>query len=500
MDLRSFRAILCFTCFTFLICLVIWPGILSARAASHARSSQHIFQPGGHGTVIPKVVDTAAMPHILSPSVAVQSQPAFTASRSTQIVASRTLPAPSNVVNVPPPTSTDPTAKKGLASSGFKPDANGAGGTYNYLETVNGAIGIFNRSGGRISVTSYQAWLGINSPVVDPVTQWDSFGSRFIFSVIQQGSDTLWLSVAQQPSATGKFCNYSFTFLPGHDFDKLGVDKDGIYFGANLINTSTGQVVGNELFFASRTTLETCQTATYTNWTNLTNPDGSLAEAITPARQDSSANGVEYLVNSYPAGACQLTLWTLTSNGTLTNASVPTQCYSPPTKAKQQGSAATIDTGDCSITQASYVNGLLTVDMPGAFDWGDGNGPVGIVQWYVLNAASATVANQGAFGTPGYWLFYPSAITTANGHMLFVYNASGASIYPSIWYVNQSLAGATALFNGTASYGTSGVSPWGDYQSAWPDATGKGPNSVWITGEYGKATNIWGTAFDLVTP
>lgn len=383
--------------------------------------------------------------------------------------------------------------------TGGKPDANGAGGAFNYLETVNGEVGIYNRNGSQEFTTTFQSWFGINGTFIDPVTQWDDTGSVFIFSALELGTNNLLLSVAQQASATGKFCNYTFTFLPGHDFDKLGVNSFGIFFSANLLNSS-GQVVNNELFFASRSALESCQTAIYTNWTDLKNPDGTLAEAITPARQDSSASGVEYLVNSYPAGACQLTLWTLTSSTNLSNTSVPTQCYSPPTNAKQKGSSALINTGDCSITQASYVNGLLTVDTPDSYDWGDGNGPVGIVEWYVLNPASASVSSQGAFGTPGYWLFYPSTITTTNGHMLFVYNASGASIYPSVWYVNQTLTGATALANGKSYFGTSGVSPWGDYQSAWPDSNSRSPNSVWITGEYVKSTGVWGSKFDLIAP
>jgi hypothetical protein len=497
MHFRPLRLILLCTC---LLVLASLSSVVAVRATTPASHSGHSFRPGGHGSVTPRVVDTATIPQLNSTNPAGLSLPPAPASSPSQISTSHPLLGPTTVVNVPPPTSTDPTARYGISTNQPKPDANGAGGTYNYFETVNGAVAIYNRSGGHISTSSYQVWFGLaKTQFVDPVTQWDSYGSRFLFSILQIGTNTLWLSVAQQASATGKFCNYSFTFLPNHDFDKLGVDSDGIYFSANLLS-STGAVDGNELFFTSRTALESCQTATYTNWTNLTNPDGTLAEAITPARQDSSANGVEYLVNSYPAGACQLTLWALTSSGTLSNTSIPTQCYSPPTKAKQLGSAALIDTGDCSITQASLVNGLLTVDMSGSYDFGDGNGPVGIVEWYVLNPSTASVSSQGAFGTPGYWLFYPSAITTANGHMLFVYNASGASIYPSVWYVNQTMTGTTALANGVSYDGTSGSTPWGDYQSAWPDATGKSRNSVWITGESVKSTNAWGTRFDLVTP
>jgi hypothetical protein len=504
-NLRSFRITL-FCCA--LIGLVILPGISMLRAATSASTAlaapahvTHSFRPSGHGVVIPQKIDTAHLSQIHVPHTAA---PKSAASDIQQPVASSSKPAriahPANVISVPPPTSSDPTAKNGLVKAGFKPDANGAGGYYNYLETVNQSVAIDNRSGNRLMTATFQQWFGTTNSYYDPVTMWDDIGGRFMFSVLQASSPTIWISVAQQANATGKYCNYSFPTLNVHDFDKLGVDQDGIYFGFNVLAPGTNNVVNNELFFASRTALESCQPATYTSWTGLTNPDGTIAQAITPARQDSSTAGVEYLVNSIPAGACSLTLWTLTSNGNLSNTSVATQCYSPPPAAPQKGSTALIDAGDSSITQASYVNGLLTVDNTGSYDFGDGNGPVGIVEWYVLNPSTASIANQGAFGTPGFWLFYPSTITTANGHMLFVYNASGATIYPSIWYVNQNITNAIALYNGTSYYGKSGLSPWGDYQSAWPDTSMINDNAVWITGEYGKTATSWGTAFDLVTP
>ena len=493
---RLFRTILLMIC---LLGLVLLSRAQVAGAATHATHTWHSFQPSGHGTSIPKKVNTATMPQVQGAGSQIQG--AGLSGIVVQHTASSrraTVPAPSNVVIVPAATSTDSTAKPGFSGQGFKPDANGAGGTLNYLETTNAALTIYGRGGKHQLTSTYHAWFGTGT-FFDPVTTWDSTGSRFIFSVLQTGVPQIWLSVAQQTDATGSYCNYSFPTPSNHDFDKLGVDSDGIYFGFNVLDPSTGNVIGNELFFVSRVALESGLTATYTNWTNLTNPDGTIAQAITPARQDGSAAGVEYLVNSYPAGACQLTLWTLTSSGTLSNITVPTQCYSPPTKAKQLGSAALIDTGDCSITQASYVNGLLTVDTPGDYDFGDGNGPVGIVEWYVLNPSTASIASQGAFGTPGYWLFYPSTIKTPNGHMLFLYNASGASIYPSVWHVNQTLTGTRALVNGTSYFGTTGNSPWGDYQSAWPDSS-VSPNSVWITGEYGKTSTTWGTKFNLIIP
>jgi hypothetical protein len=145
---------------------------------------------------------------------------------------------------------------------------------------------------------------------------------------------------------------------------------------------------------------------------------------------------------------------------------------------------------------------LLTMAIEGSYDWKDGNGPVGIVEWIVLQPANASVYLQGAFGTPGVWLLYPSAVRNSNGKMLFVYEVSGPSTDPSVWYVNQTLMGTKALVRSTSSYQNSGEAPWGDYSSAWLDSSSGGgsPNSVWITGMYAASPTTWSTEFGLVKP
>ena len=483
-----------------LICLVTLPGIMIVRAATPSAHAGRSFQPTGHGVVVPQKINTATLTQSkLTLSSSSSLEQTFSTSSKTA-----SIPYPPNVVNVPAPTSTDPTAKIGFATkSQPKPDANGVGGVDNYLETAEGGLAIYTRSGTLQLTSTYASWFKQpGKGILGPVTMWDDTGGRFIISALQQVSNNVLLSVAQQTDATGTYCNYSFGGLLNHDFDHLGVDNDGIYISSNIISQTTGQVVNNQLFFVNRTAVESCQSATFTYWNGLTNPDGTIAQSIAPAREDSSAPGVEYLVNSVPAGACQLTLWTLTSSAVLSNATIGTQCYSPPTQAKQKGSTTVIGTGDCSVTQASLVNGLLTLDTPGAYNWQDGRGVVSIVEWFVLNPSTVSVANQGAFGTPGYWLFYPSAITTANGKMLFVYSASGTLVYPSVWYVDESMLDTVALAKGTSYYTYGGLpsAPWGDYQSAWPDTSSVNSNAVWITGEYVRATNVWGTKFDLITP
>jgi len=417
------------------------------------------------------------------------------------------VPTSLNVVTVPPATSTDPTADSGIADDGYPSptDANGTGGTDNYIETINREFAIYDRSGNLQYTTTYQQWFanveGQATTFYDPNVIWDSTGQRFIFLVTTGIS--LLLSVAQQTNATsGDFCNYAFPTLSGlgSDFEKLGVNNAGVFFTANEV--AGGKLYNNMVFYVNRAQVESCaQNVTYTTWTKLKNPNGTVAEAVTPAVQPTASQGNEYFVNSYPNGGCMFTLWTLnTSSLQLSSTSVHTQCYSPAPNAPQANSSATIYTGDCSITHVSFVNGLLTFAIPGSYDFGDGKGPVAIVEWFVINPSTAKLFSQGAFGTPGYWLFYAAAVRNFQGQMIFVYDVSGSSIYPSIWYVNQTFTNPQALVQGSGPYGQSGIQPWGDYQSAWLDIGGSNHNAVWITGMYANGTDSWGTEFGLVTP
>lgn len=476
--------------------------LINSAMSSHAAAPigatsqrSRSFSSSGQGTVTPKEVSTLTTPQIPGKghgSVSYLPAPGSHAN----------VPSPQNVVRVPAPINANLTTNTkfvGQAENGFQPsDTNGAGGLNNYVETVNEQWAVYSRTGSQQFETNFNTWFGVSGSIFDPVVQWDKTGKRFIF-IVDTGSSLL-LSVAKQTNGIGNYCNYTFPTPSGNfaDYEKLGVDSDGVYFSTNLYVNNLFS--SNELFFANRTQLESCATVNYTTWSKLKNPDGSVAFAIVPARQDSSSSHIEYLVNAYPGGACQLTLWSLTSSASLTNTSVSTQCYSPPPPAKQLGSSGTIDTGDNRLYQANFLNGLLTLNTVGSHDFGDGNGTVGIVEWFVLNASSATVFNQGSFGTPGFWLFYPATILNSAGHMLFVYSASGKTIHPSVWYVNQTLSGTKTLASGAGFYGTSGTARWGDYQSAWLDPVTTSANSIWITGQYAKANNLWGTEAARVTP
>lgn len=390
----------------------------------------------------------------------------------------------------------------GIKDDGYYPsDSNGAGGLNNYVETVNTQFEVYSRTGTRQYGTDFHTWFNYSSYFTDPHVVWDDWGSRFIMLI--QSSSAIYLSVAQQTNGIGNYCNYSFATLSGYspDYPELGVDYNGIYFSINLY-PSSGPVI-SELFYIPRGAPESCQGFNYSYYYGLIDANGGYAFTVVPAVQHSYPGNVEYLVDSYWYGACSLTLWSLTSSGNLSNANVGTQCYSPPPPAAQAGSSGTIEVFDSRLYHVSYNDGVVNVSTVGQYDWGDGNGNVGIVEWFQINPSSATISNQGSFGTPGYWLFFPEMDVTDNGHKLFEYNASGPTSDPSVWSTSGCLCDTIALATGTSYYGTSGTARWGDYASAWldPHYNKSGlRTAVYITGQYVKSTNLWGTRVGRIIP
>ena len=199
------------------------------------RSTDQIqsFQPNGQGFVVPQRVSTLTTPQV-------------NGTGSGSVV---DLPGPGGHVNVPSPQNVvhlsapgDPHLAtqvkfEGETQHGWEPsDSNGAGGVSNYIEVVNEQWAVYSRAGARLFGTTFDAWFRFptGTSLFDPVVQWDKTGGRFIF-VVDSGSSLL-LSVARQSSALGNYCNYTIATPSGYfaDYEKLGVDADGVYISVNL--------------------------------------------------------------------------------------------------------------------------------------------------------------------------------------------------------------------------------------------------------------------------
>jgi hypothetical protein len=457
----------------------------SLQPSAHGHSSQ--ISGSGHAQAMP--VNTSLVPQTRT-SVTGPQHPALAstvkdpavplASHGAVAVASpaKTGISPAVTVN---------SSFGGSGNTGWNPsDSTNAGGPSNIVETVNEQFTISDRTGNAQFSTTFQSWFGATGSIFDPRIVYDVWGGRFIM-IVDTGTSIL-LSVSDQSSALGGWCNYSFGTITGFaDYPSLGVDYNGVYFSVNMFNSSNT----NELFELSRTQIESCSSANFTFWSNLIDSTGASAFTIAPADGFSFA-GSEYLVSSRPGGACSLTLWVLTGTS-LVNYNIGTLCYSPPGAASQLGSAATIETLDNRLYSANYLNGQVDVSLTGAYNWGGGN--VNSVAWWFKINTNATLAQQGGFGLSGYWYFFPAMEQDGNGNAIIVYNSSSASSYVNVWYIALSAAGGiasnNALATGASAQGTSGTTRWGDFQSARLDPTDY--TQIWICGQVAAGGGVWGT-------
>jgi hypothetical protein len=125
------------------------------------------------------------------------------------------------------------------------PDTSGAVGTTQYVQFVNGAFAVFNKSTGAVElgpVPGNRLWrqLGGNCAVNndgDPVVQFDKLASRWVLSQFSVNNGfSQCVAVSTSADATGTYHLYEFTYPAFNDYPKMGVWPDGYYISFNVFN------------------------------------------------------------------------------------------------------------------------------------------------------------------------------------------------------------------------------------------------------------------------
>lgn len=125
------------------------------------------------------------------------------------------------------------------------PDTSGAVGTTQYVQFVNGAFAVFNKSTGAVElgpVPGNLLWrsLGGNCAINndgDPVVQFDKIASRWVLSQFSVNNGfSQCVAVSTTANATGRYHLYEFTYPAFNDYPKMGVWPDAYYVSFNVFN------------------------------------------------------------------------------------------------------------------------------------------------------------------------------------------------------------------------------------------------------------------------
>lgn len=472
---------------------------------------------------------------------------------------------PADLVAAGQPTAKAPIVVGGLNFDGIAggasstnttpPDTEGAIGTTRYIQIVNSAVGIYNRSNGAVIAGGRLNQLAQNASSVnsfDPQVIWDPTTSRFYYvmdSIFSSTDNRLafgFSKTASPSNVTTDWCHYYVKYgTPFPDYPKLGDSRFFIIIGVNVFaNNSTGGFVGSDIVAVGKPpngNITTCPAAsTMKKAVKADLRDTSNNRVFTPVPSNQiDTNGTGYVVTT-AGGSPATRLWFFNvtinpSNGApvFGNArGVTVSGYSPPPNASQPTFTQVLDTLDARITQA--IQGINPARGTIHSFWTQhtiASSSVSGVRWYEINPAPATpvVMRTGTITAANTFLFNAAissdrrvkGSTKQFGDSFVIqYNASSSvnSISPRIIaassFRGRAVSGAVLIKGGVGPYrdfscpDPGDICRWGDYAAATPDpqpaTTDRGV--VWGTNQYSgvvnppASTSNWRTQIFAVKP
>ncbi len=404
------------------------------------------------------------------------------------------------------------------------PDTNGAVGATQYVQIVNSAIAIFDKTtkaavlGPKSTNTLWSGFGGVcqTDNDGDGVVVYDKAANRWVisqFAVTGAGTaGTPYLqcvAVSTTSDATGTYNRYAFSYgTTFPDYPKMGVWPDGYYTTFNMFAGGT-TFAGANLCAYDRAKMLTGAAATQQCFQLSTSFGGVL-----PADLDGSTappvGAPNYLINF---GTNSLNLWkfhvdwTTPANTTLTGpTNIAVAAFSPAcggaTCITQSGTNNNLDSlADRMMFRLAYrnfgTNESLVVNN--SVTAGTATG----VRWYEIRSPGTTpvVYQQSTFAPDSNYRWMGSVAMDQQGNMALGYSVSSKanSVFPSISYTGRLASDAlstmqseVSLMAGAGSQ-TGTLHRWGDYSAMTIDPTDD--CTFWFTTEYLKAggTFNWST-------
>jgi hypothetical protein len=403
----------------------------------------------------------------------------------------------------------------GSQSNFIPPDTNGDVGPNHYVQIVNTAYEVFNKSGGVLmaAVATNTIWNGFGGLCQtdndgDGTVVYDSIANRWViqqFAVTGANPPTVMfqecVAVSTGPDPTGTYNRYSFPYSFFPDYPKLAVWPDAYYTTYNTFNAAGTQFTGGEVCAFDRTRMLAGMSATQQCFNVGTSFGGLLGAHVTGSRLP-AAGTPEYVV-SLGVFDGQLQIWrfhvdfvtpantTLTTQPALATAAFTLPCSDTGgTCVPQFGTTQQLDTlGDRLMYRLNYRNFGDHEAIVVSHSITAGGSSVG-ERWYELRPSANTLSifQQGTYAPDGNFRWMGSIVEDQQGNMALGFSESSSSLNPQIHYTGR-LAGDPAgmmpqgegtIINGTGSQ--IGFSRWGDYSSMSIDPSDD--CTFWYTNQY----------------
>ncbi|HEV8537826.1 MAG TPA: hypothetical protein VGR15_02785, partial [Bacteroidota bacterium] len=394
----------------------------------------------------------------------------------------------------------------GMAQNGWIPyDGAMAAGPTHIVDMTNAQWAVYTRAGVNVSTTQFATWWGTSSGTpFDPKCVYDNASGHFVIlaTSVGNGLAKMFVSVSQTSNPTGAWWNYAFdwrldgTTLTGNwgDYPGLGYDDNAIYINANQYTISGNSYQYSKVRVLSKAQLYSGAAASYTDFVNLRNADGTSAFTVKPARC-LSASASEYLLNTRAGGGSSVTLWRIDNapaSPTLTRvATVSIGNYTVPPDAKQPGTGQLVATGDCRTQDVVWRNGFVYNGF--SEKQGTNRKSQRSALRYLKIGSTGIVNKDITYTATGIEMYYPAVTSDGSENMYLSFSRSSKTEYASMYRTGMLLTDgaiqASNLVKAGISTNTSGR--WGDYNAIANDPVDAG--DVWMYAGWANSSNRWAT-------
>ncbi|MGH6794547.1 MAG: hypothetical protein ACREDH_04960 [Methylocella sp.] len=401
------------------------------------------------------------------------------------------------------------------SASGFlavPPDTNGAVGKTQFVQWVNYAFAVFNKTSGAMvygPAAGNTLWTGFGGPCEtnnsgDPIAQYDKAAGRWVLTQpVFTKPFTICFAVSTSSDYTGQFYRYAFsptTYFP--DYPKLGIWPDGYYMSIDLY---TGLGFGGKFqgvmvcaferlaMLAGGAANAICPPPLPPDFAHLL-PSDLDGNTLPPAGSPNyflnfgtnSLNLWKFHVVDFAAGT-----WTLTGPTNIPVAKFTEACGGGICIPQAETNRLLDSLGDRPMYRLAYRNfgdhESLVANHSVSMMTNAGSS-VG-VRWYELRSPNTApfVFQQGTFAPDANFRWMGSVAMDKVGDMAVGYSVSSSSIHPAIRFTGRiptdpsgTLEGEASIIEGTGSQLK--ASNWGDYSSMSIDPVDD--CTFWYTTEY----------------
>ena len=404
-------------------------------------------------------------------------------------------------------TSNTPANPCGCAPS----DTNGAVGATQFVQWVNTAFAVYDKSGNLLMgpTAGNALWTGFGGPCEtnndgDIIAQYDKAAGRWVlsqFSVTGGPPFEQCVAVSTTSDATGTYNRYAFQEPNFNDYPKLGIWPDGYYFSFNMFS-------GNSFVGARACALDRSKMIAGAAATQVCFQQGSSVGSLLPSDLDGTiaptAGEPDFYLNF---GTNVLNLFkfhvdfTTPANSTFVGpttipvAAFTAACSGGGTCIPQPNTSNKLDSlADRLMYRLAWrkfsdgheslvVNHSVTVS-------GNKHSSVTGVRWYEIRNPNGTptVFQQGTFSPNANSRWMGSIAMDKSGDIALGYSESSSSLVPSIAYTGRvpsdplgTMEAENLAFQGGGSQ-TGTLHRWGDYSSMSVDPVDD--CTFWFTTEY----------------